>query len=155
PFPVIRRGRRWEGVRADADRTNRAGQPDLARRKARLDSTYVEGRSRPACLGAGIGPILAFVRWATWGRRESTQQLVKFPMEVPVHRTEDCGMGALGTNLREARERLGLTQEQVAQRSGVHATEVSRIEAGKRDPQVSTGEKLARAVELRPGELLD
>ena len=63
-------------------------------------------------------------------------------------------MGALGANLREARERLGLTQEQVSQRSGVHATEVSRIEAGKRDPKVSTVERLARAVEVKPGQLL-
>ncbi|HTR75365.1 MAG TPA: helix-turn-helix transcriptional regulator [Solirubrobacterales bacterium] len=64
-------------------------------------------------------------------------------------------MGNLGANLKAARTKLGLTQEQVAERSGVHPTEVSRIEAGKRDPQVSTIEKLARAVELRPGELLD
>jgi transcriptional regulator with XRE-family HTH domain len=64
-------------------------------------------------------------------------------------------MGALGTNLREARERLGLTQEEVAQRSGVHSTEVSRIEAGKRDPQVSTVERLAQAVEVKPGQLLE
>lgn len=64
-------------------------------------------------------------------------------------------MGALGTNLREARERLGLTQEDVAHRSGVHATEVSRMEAGKRDPQVSTLERLAKAVEVTPGQLLD
>lgn len=64
-------------------------------------------------------------------------------------------MSALGTTLREARERLGLTQEQVAQRSGVHATEVSRIEAGKRDPQVSTVERLAEAVEVKPGQLLE
>jgi transcriptional regulator with XRE-family HTH domain len=65
------------------------------------------------------------------------------------------GMGDLGTNLREARERLELTQEQVAERSGVHATEVSRIEAGKRDPQVSTLRRLAEAVELPPGRLLE
>lgn len=64
-------------------------------------------------------------------------------------------MGDLGTNLREARERLGLTQEQVAERSGVHATEVSRIEAGKRDPQVSTLRRLAAALEMPPGRLLD
>ena len=64
-------------------------------------------------------------------------------------------MTALGTNLREARERLGLTQEQVADRSGVHATEVSRIEAGKRDPQVSTVERLAEAVKVKPGRLLE
>lgn len=64
-------------------------------------------------------------------------------------------MGDLGTNLREARERLQLTQEQVAERSGVHATEVSRIEAGKRDPQISTLRRLAKAVELPPGQLLE
>ena len=63
-------------------------------------------------------------------------------------------MAGLGTNLREARERLGLTQEQVAERSGVHATEVSRIEGGKRDPQVSTVIRLAKALEVEPGELL-
>ena len=64
-------------------------------------------------------------------------------------------VGNLGANLRAARKKLRLTQEQVSERSGVHATEISRIEAGKRDPQVSTVEKLARAVELRPGQLLE
>jgi transcriptional regulator with XRE-family HTH domain len=64
-------------------------------------------------------------------------------------------VGNLGKNLRAAREKLGLTQEEVAERSGVQAGEVSRIERGKRDPQVSTLEKLAGAVELPPGRLLD
>lgn len=48
-----------------------------------------------------------------------------------------------------------MTQEQVAERSGVHATEVSRIEAGKRDPRVSTILRLAKAVNVKPGELLE
>jgi transcriptional regulator with XRE-family HTH domain len=64
-------------------------------------------------------------------------------------------VGSLGSNLRDARKRLGLTQEQVAERSGVHATEVSRIEGGKRDPKVSTLERLAVALEAPPGRLLD
>jgi transcriptional regulator with XRE-family HTH domain len=76
-------------------------------------------------------------------------------MEVWIFRKDDPGMTNLGVRLREARERLELTQEEVAQRSGVHATEVSRIEAGKRDPQVSTLLRLAKAVEVRPGQLLD
>lgn len=64
-------------------------------------------------------------------------------------------MGDLGSNLRDARKGLGLTQEQVGERSGVHPTEVSRIEAGKRDPRVSTLLRLARALEVQPGQLLD
>jgi transcriptional regulator with XRE-family HTH domain len=64
-------------------------------------------------------------------------------------------VGKLGPNLRAARLRLELSQEQVSERSGVHATEVSRIEAGKRDPRVSTVERLARAVEMKPGQLLE
>lgn len=64
-------------------------------------------------------------------------------------------MGNLGKNLRDARDRLGLTQEDVAARSGVQAGEISRIERGKRDPQVSTLEKIATAVEMPPGRLLD
>jgi transcriptional regulator with XRE-family HTH domain len=76
-------------------------------------------------------------------------------MEVLAKTTEDAVMTALGPNLREARERLELTQEQVAERSGVYAGEISRIEAGKRDPQVSTVERLAEAVKMRPGQLLE
>ena len=62
--------------------------------------------------------------------------------------------GNLGRNLRHARERLELTQEQIGERSGVHATEVSRIENGKRDPQISTVERLAKAVGLTASDLL-
>jgi transcriptional regulator with XRE-family HTH domain len=64
-------------------------------------------------------------------------------------------VGDLGSNLRAARKRLRLTQEELGERSGVHPTEISRIEAGKRDPQVSTLRRLAAAVEVPPGKLLE
>ncbi|HYJ22212.1 MAG TPA: helix-turn-helix transcriptional regulator [Solirubrobacterales bacterium] len=64
-------------------------------------------------------------------------------------------MGNLGKNLRAARKKLDLSQIEVSQRSGVEQGEVSRIERGIRDPQVSTLEKLATAVEVPPGRLLD
>ena len=64
-------------------------------------------------------------------------------------------MGDFGKNLRAARKKLGLTQEQVAERSGVQAGEVSRMERGLRDPKLSTVMKLAAAVEIEPGRLLD
>jgi len=64
-------------------------------------------------------------------------------------------VGDLGKNLLAARKRLGLTQEEVSNRSGVQAGEISRIERGERDPRVSTLKKLADAVEMPPGRLLD
>lgn len=64
-------------------------------------------------------------------------------------------MGNLGENLRAAREEREMTQEQVAERSGVQAGEISRIETGKRDPQVSTLLKIAKALGLPPGRLLE
>lgn len=64
-------------------------------------------------------------------------------------------MGNLGENLRAARERRELTQEQLSERSGVQAGEISRIETGKRDPQVSTLLKLARGLGVNAGQLLD
>jgi len=64
-------------------------------------------------------------------------------------------VGKLGPNLRAARIKLGLTQEEVAHRSGLQPGEISRIEHGKRDPQVSTVERLAKALETTPGKLLD
>lgn len=64
-------------------------------------------------------------------------------------------MGKLGENLRATRNEQELTQEQVAERSGVQAGEISRIERGQRDPQVSTLLKLAKALKVPPGKLLE
>jgi len=47
-----------------------------------------------------------------------------------------------------------MTQEDVAFSCGVHATEVSRIETGLRDPRVSTVEKLAAGLEVSASDLL-
>jgi transcriptional regulator with XRE-family HTH domain len=74
---------------------------------------------------------------------------------VQILRVDDPPVGNLGKNLRAARKKLDLSQIEVAQRSGVEQGEVSRIERGIRDPQVSTLEKLAAAVEMAPGRLLD
>lgn len=75
-------------------------------------------------------------------------------MEQYVANPDDASVGNLGRNLRRMREQRNLTQEEVGYRSRVHPTEVSRIEAGKRDPRVSTMERLAAALEVPPGELL-
>ncbi len=61
----------------------------------------------------------------------------------------------LARNVATARADLGLSQTQVSKRSGVHVTEVSRIERGLRDPRLSTIVRLAHALEVKPARLLD
>jgi transcriptional regulator with XRE-family HTH domain len=57
-------------------------------------------------------------------------------------------------NVSRARKRQHLTQEEVSDRSGIHVTEVSRIERGLRDPRVTTLVRLAEALEVSPAVLL-
>jgi len=64
-------------------------------------------------------------------------------------------LDAFAANVRAARERAGLTQEAVADASGIHSTEVSRIERGKRDPRVSTVLRLAEALRVPASALVD
>jgi transcriptional regulator with XRE-family HTH domain len=58
-------------------------------------------------------------------------------------------------NVASTRARQHLSQAQVSSRSGIHATEVSRIERGQRDPRLTTLIRLARALEVHPARLLD
>lgn len=67
----------------------------------------------------------------------------------------DEAVAQFARNVAEARRRGGLTQEEVSYRSGVHPTEVSRIENGNRDARVSTVFRLAEALDVSPGQLLD
>ena len=60
----------------------------------------------------------------------------------------------VGDNVRAQRRRLGLTQEALAHRSGMHPVEVGRAERGVRDLRVSTVAKLARGLEVPAMELL-
>jgi transcriptional regulator with XRE-family HTH domain len=58
-------------------------------------------------------------------------------------------------NLRERREVAKLSQEALAHRSGVHPTEVSRLERGDREPRLGTIVVLARGLGVKPARLLD
>lgn len=60
-----------------------------------------------------------------------------------------------GTNLRKLREEQGLSQEAFAEEAGLHRTYVSDIERGVRNPTIVVVEKIARALGVRPGHLLD
>jgi transcriptional regulator with XRE-family HTH domain len=61
----------------------------------------------------------------------------------------------LGRNVRRLREARGWSQEDYAERAGIHRTYVSDIERGSRNPTITVVEKLAKPLGVRPGELLD
>lgn len=61
----------------------------------------------------------------------------------------------LGRNVRLLREEKGWSQEDYADRAGIHRTYVSDIERGRRNPTVTVVEKLAKPLGVKAGELLD
>ena len=61
----------------------------------------------------------------------------------------------LGQNVRQLREAKGWSQEDYADRAGIHRTYVSDIERGRRNPTITVVEKLAGPFGVSPGSLLD
>ena len=61
----------------------------------------------------------------------------------------------LGRNIRRLREEQGWSQEDYADRAGIHRTYVSEIERGKRNPTITVVERLASPLNVAPGKLLD
>jgi transcriptional regulator with XRE-family HTH domain len=61
----------------------------------------------------------------------------------------------VGTNIRRLREEQGWSQEDYADRAGIHRTYVSDIERGRRNPTITVVEKLARPFGVKAGALLD
>lgn len=60
-----------------------------------------------------------------------------------------------GKNVRKHRAERGWSQERLADIADLHPTEVSRLERGMRQPRLGTIVLLARALGVRPSELLD
>lgn len=61
---------------------------------------------------------------------------------------------ALGAAARERRDELGLTQEELANDSGLHQRWISNVENGVRNPSLHSIRRLADALGLRASELL-
>ena len=60
----------------------------------------------------------------------------------------------IGDKLRETRKRALLTQQQLAEKSGVGVTTIIRIERNQVEPQARTIRRLAEALSVEPHELL-
>lgn len=59
-----------------------------------------------------------------------------------------------GERVREARKALGLSQEQLGARVGLHRTYIGHIERGEVNPSLRNVLLVARGLEVDPGDLL-
>lgn len=60
----------------------------------------------------------------------------------------------VGLRIRALRLERGLTQEELAVRAGLSQSHVSEHETGARVPKLPTLFRIARALDVEPGELL-
>jgi transcriptional regulator with XRE-family HTH domain len=75
---------------------------------------------------------------------DSTTDIRRLPQPV---------LDRVSANLREARQDAGLTQEELAERSELHPTQVERLEQGATLPHLDTLAKLAGALDVPPADL--
>lgn len=76
----------------------------------------------------------------------------KSPTKLPSKDEAQLGFGVAIRQLRDARE---LTQEQLAEFSDMHVTYVSQIERGLKNLSLFNIYRLAHALKVSPGALLD
>jgi transcriptional regulator with XRE-family HTH domain len=61
----------------------------------------------------------------------------------------------LAKNLRQLRQEKGWSQEAFADEAGLHRTYISDLERSARNPTITVVDKLASALGVTPGRLLD
>lgn len=61
----------------------------------------------------------------------------------------------VGNRIKELRNILGISQEELGFRSGVHRTYIASLEVGKRNISISTLEKIVNALEVTFSEFFN
>ena len=69
-------------------------------------------------------------------------------VKIPKHRK------ILGENIRTHRRVMKWSQEKLAEKADLHHNDVGEIERGEKDATIDTLVKLAKALGVRPSELL-
>jgi transcriptional regulator with XRE-family HTH domain len=64
-------------------------------------------------------------------------------------------LGILAGNIRRLRRERKLTQDALAERASMDASEIRRIESARREPGVNVLVRLARGLGVRPGDLFE
>jgi DNA-binding XRE family transcriptional regulator len=87
----------------------------------------------------------------------------RYPLCLPGTRTVRAGSGrgnaenaeplSIGLSVRERRQEMGLSQEDFADKAGIHRTYVSSIELGKVQVSIRIAAQLAEALEIPLSEL--
>lgn len=60
----------------------------------------------------------------------------------------------IGRNIKKAREKANLTQEEVAEKVGIHASYFSRIERGVVNPSIEVLEKIVKVLRIKSSDIL-
>jgi transcriptional regulator with XRE-family HTH domain len=78
-------------------------------------------------------------------------------MECMEHLDQDPKAASVvfGQRLRDLRAQQGVSQDDLARATDVHPTAIGRFERGAREPRLTTILRLARGLDVRPGELVD
>ncbi len=72
---------------------------------------------------------------------------------MPNRLATDPFLFAFGSHLRSLRKKAGLSQEETADRAGIHVTYLSGVERGLRNPTIRNVRRLAQALGVPTKEL--
>ena len=75
-------------------------------------------------------------------------------MAVPRRKPQRFSLSVLGETIRTRRLELGMSQEDMAEASGLHRTYVGDVERGERNISIDNMEKMAKAVKKSLAELV-
>ncbi|MFR4119622.1 MAG: helix-turn-helix domain-containing protein [Bilophila wadsworthia] len=70
-------------------------------------------------------------------------------------RTTRKKLAGVGVAIREFRQQAGLSQDELADRMDMSTPYISMLESGKRYPSIEMLIRLALALDVRPGAMLD
>lgn len=62
--------------------------------------------------------------------------------------------GKLGDNIKKARRKIGMSQEELAEKAKIDPKSIVQIEAGKRNPTLKTIKKIASSLSVKLTEIL-
>lgn len=74
---------------------------------------------------------------------------------MPVHPKDSPLVRAFADNVRERRLALGVSQEALAEAAGLHRTYIGMIERAEKNVTIYNIERIAIALGVQPGTLLD